>query len=70
MARIDYKKAYDMVPQSWIIDCHLVGFAVPADHKVKMIESEKIDKYLDVAWELEMLRDIKVSRMPIVVGPL
>ena len=21
MARIDYKKAYDMIPQSWIIDC-------------------------------------------------
>ena len=24
--------------------CHLVDFAVPADHKVKRKESEKIDK--------------------------
>ena len=30
-----------------------VDFAVPADHRVKIKESEKIDGYLDLAWELK-----------------
>ena len=29
--------------------CHLVNFAVPADHRVKIKEREKIEKYLDLA---------------------
>ena len=33
--------------------CQLVDFAVPADHRVKLKESEKIDKYLDLARELK-----------------
>ena len=33
--------------------CHLIDFAVPVHHGVKLIESEKIDKYLDLARELE-----------------
>ena len=33
--------------------CHLVDFAVPADHRVKLKETEKKDKYLDRARELE-----------------
>ena len=36
-------------------NCHLVDFAVQADHRVKMKESEKIDKYLDLARELRKL---------------
>ena len=34
------------------ITCDLDDFAVPADHQVKMKESKKIDKYLDLASEL------------------
>ena len=30
-----------------------MDFALPADHRVKLKESEKIDKYLDLAWELK-----------------
>ena len=28
--------------------CHLVDFGVPVNHRVKMKESEMIDKYLDL----------------------
>ena len=30
-----------------------LDFIIPADHRVKIKESEKIDKYLDLAWELK-----------------
>ena len=33
--------------------CHLVNFSFPADHKAKMKESERIDKYLDLSRELK-----------------
>ena len=33
--------------------CKIVDFAVPADHKIKRKESEKKDKYLDLARELK-----------------
>ena len=33
--------------------CHLVDFAFPANHTVKMKESENIDKCLNLARELE-----------------
>ena len=35
--------------------CHIVDFAVPADHRVKLKEIEKKDKYLDLAIELKKL---------------
>ena len=31
----------------------MVDFAVPADHRVKLKENEKKDKYLDLARELK-----------------
>ena len=31
--------------------CKIVDFAVPVDHKIKVKECEKTDKYLDLAWE-------------------
>ena len=34
--------------------CKIVDFAVPADHRIKLKESEKKDKYLDLARELTM----------------
>ena len=33
--------------------CRIVDFAVPADHRVKLKESEKRDEYLDLARELK-----------------
>ena len=33
--------------------CEIVDFAVPADHRIKLKESEKKDKYLDLARELK-----------------
>ena len=47
-----------------------MNFAVPADHRVKLKESEKNDKYLDLAREMEKLWDMKVTIIPIVTGAL
>ena len=33
--------------------CKIVDFAVPADHRIKLEEFEKKDKYLDLARELK-----------------
>ena len=33
--------------------CKIVVFAVPADHRIKLKECEKKDKYLDLARELK-----------------
>ena len=46
-----------------------MDFAIPADDWVKMKWSEKINKYLDLAWELKKLRNIKVTLIAIVVDP-
>ena len=35
--------------------CKIVDFAVPADHRIKLKEYEKKDKYLDLARELKKL---------------
>ena len=48
--------------------CHLIDFAVPADHKGKIKESEKRDKYLDLARELKKLWNMKVTVMLVVSG--
>ena len=48
------------------LSCH--KFNVPADHKVKVKEMQ--DKYLDIAGELKMLWNMKVTGIPIIVdGP-
>ena len=49
----------------WILD-----FAVPADHRVQLKESENRDKYLELARELKQLRSMKVTVIPIVIGAL
>ena len=49
----------------WIID-----FAVPADHRVKLKESKKKDKYLDLAGELKKIRNMKMIVTPVVSGAL
>ena len=50
--------------------CRIVDFAVPADHGVKLKGSEKRDKYLDTARELNKLWNMKVTVIPIVIGTL
>ena len=48
--------------------CKIVDFAVPADHRIILKESEKKDKYLDLARELKKLWNMKVTIVPIVIG--
>ena len=48
--------------------CKIVDFAVPADHRIKLKEREKRDKYLDIAKELKKLWNMKVTIIPIVIG--
>ena len=50
--------------------CKIVDFAVPADHRIYLKESEKKDKYLDLATELKKLWNMKVTIVPIVIGAL
>ena len=45
-----------------------MNFAVPADHRVKLKESEKKDKFL--TRELKKLRNVKLTVIPIVIDPL
>ena len=37
--------------------CKIVDFAVPADHRIKLKECEKKDKYLDLVRELKKTMD-------------
>ena len=48
----------------------IVDFAVPADHRVKLKESEKRDKYIDLSRDLKKLWNIDVMMIPIVIGAL
>ena len=41
--------------------CHLIEFAVVADHVLKIKENEKVNKYLDLARELKKLWDVKMT---------
>ena len=50
--------------------CRIVDFAVPADRRVKLKESEKKDKYLDLDRELKKLCNMKITIIPIVIGAL
>ena len=47
-----------------------VDFDISVDHRVKIKENEKCDKYLDLAWEIRNLWNMKVTVMPIVIGTL
>ena len=48
----------------------IVDFVVPDDHSVKSKESEKKDKYLNLARELKKLWNMKVTFIPIIIGTL
>ena len=48
--------------------CKIADFALPADHRIKLKECEKKDKYLDLVKELKKLWNMKVTIAPIVIG--
>ena len=48
----------------------IIDFDVPADHRIKLKEYEKRDKYLELARELKKLWNMKVTIIPIVIGAL
>ena len=45
----------------------IVDFAVPVDHRIKLRECEKKDKYLDPARELKKIWNMKVTIIPLVI---
>ena len=50
--------------------CRIVDFTLPADHRVKLKECEKKNKYLNLIRELKKLWNMKVTIIPIVNGAL
>ena len=50
--------------------CKIVEFAIPADHRLKLKEGEKKDKYFDLALELKKPWIMKVALIPVVIGAL
>ena len=48
--------------------CKIVDFAVPTDHRIKLKECEKKDKYFDLTRQLKKLWNMKVTIIPIVIG--
>ena len=47
-----------------------MDFVIPKDHIVKLKESKKKDKYLDLSRELTKLWNIKVIVVPVIIGTL
>ena len=47
-----------------------MDFAVPADHRVKLEENEKKNKYQDFAKERKKLWSMKMTVIPTVIGAL
>ena len=48
--------------------CKIVDFAVSADHRINLKESEKKDKNVNLTRELKKLWNMKVTIVPIVIG--
>ena len=48
--------------------CKIVNVALPADHRVKLKENEKMDKYLHLSRKLKKLWKTKVTIIPIAIG--
>ena len=48
--------------------CKIIDFAVPADHRIKVKEYEKKDRYLNLARELKKQWNMKVTTVPIMIG--
>ena len=47
-----------------------MDLAIPTDHRVKLKENEKKDKYLDLTRELKKQWNMKVTFIAIVIGAL
>ena len=45
-----------------------MDFAVPAEHRIKLKESEKKDNYLNLPREFKKLWNMTVTIIPIVIG--
>ena len=45
-----------------------MDFSIPADHRLKLKESEKKDKYLGLARELKKLWNMKVMVILVLIG--
>ena len=50
--------------------CKIVDFDVTGEHRLNLKESEKKDKYLELARELKKLLNMKVTIVSIVIGAL
>ena len=48
--------------------CKIMDFAVPVDHRIKLKEWEKKDKYLDLSRELKKWWNMKVTIIQMVIG--
>ena len=45
-----------------------MDLGIPVDHRIKLKESEKKDKYLDLARELKNLWNMKVTIIPFMIA--
>ena len=50
--------------------CKIIDFDVLADHRIKLKECEKKDKYLDLGRELKKLWNMQMTIIPIVIGDM
>ena len=50
--------------------CRIMDCTVSANHRLKLKENERKDKYLDLARELKKLWNMNVTVIPIVIGAL
>ena len=48
--------------------CKIVVYDVPGEHRIKLKECEKKNKYLDLVRELKKLWNMKVTIVPYVIG--
>ena len=48
--------------------CQIVDFVIPGDHRVEMKERDQREKYQDLARELQVLWNKKVTVIPVVIG--
>ena len=57
---------WDSQRKKWT--CRIADFAVPAGGRVKLKESVKREKYLDLARELKKLWNMRVTVVPILIS--
>ena len=51
-------------------ECVIIDVAVPADQSIEMKETEKMEKYQELAGEITKMWDVKTRTVPVVVGVL